>query len=136
MMVVTAASSSSKQVGHVLVERGLVTSEQINRALAEQKQSGQAGERKLLGELVVELGYCTEEQVLSALAEAYGVPYVKLGPRLYDPRLMDALPRDFMEKQCVLPLFKVDGVLSVAMHEPANMFLVEELSRLVGAKLR
>jgi type IV pilus assembly protein PilB len=129
----TATATAPKQVGKVLLERGLVTQAQIEHALAEQKKSSN---RKLLGEMIVELGYCSEDQVLEALAEAYGIPYAKLGPKLFDPRIINSLDRDYIDKQCVLPLFKVDGVLTVAVHEPANVFLIEEISQLADCAVQ
>lgn len=123
----TTTVAPPKQVGRVLLDRGLITEAQIQQALAEQKKSGH---RKLLGEMIIELGFCTEDQVVEALAEAYGMPYVKLNAKLFDPRVLNALPREFIEKQCVLPLFKVDGVLTVAVHEPANVFLIEEIGEI------
>lgn len=107
----------------------MVTEAQIQQALAEQKRSGH---KKLLGEMIVELGFCTEDQVVEALAEAYDMPYAKLNLRLVDTKVINLLPREFIEKQCVLPLFKVDGVLTVAIHEPANVFLLEEVTRQAG----
>ena len=123
----TATKPATKQVGQILIERGLLTQEQVEQVLRDQKQSGH---RKLLGELIVELGLCTEDQVVEALAEANDMPYAKLTSRLADPRVLDELPREFIEKQCVLPLFKVDGVLTVAIHEPSNVFLIEEINNL------
>jgi len=129
----TATATAPKQVGQVLQEKGLVTEEQILQALAEQKKSGH---RKLLGEMIVEMGFCTEDQVIEALAEAYDMPYVKLTGKFVDPKVIGSLPREFIEKQCVLPLFKVDNVLSVAIHEPANVFLVEEITRLANGPVQ
>jgi type IV pilus assembly protein PilB len=126
-MEAAATIAPPKQVGRILIERGLITEAQIEQALAEQKKTGH---RKLLGEAIVEMGFCTEDQVIEALAEAYGMPYVKLNPKFFDPRVFSALPRDFIDKQCVLPLFKVDGVLTVAVHEPANVYLIEEISEI------
>ncbi len=125
----TATEGTKKKVGQILLERGLVTGEQIEQALAEQKTSGF---NKLLGETIVDLGFCTEDQIVEALAEAYGMPYAKLTTKLVDPRVIDELPRDFIEKQCVLPLFQVDGVLTVAIHEPSDLFLTEEISQLAN----
>ena len=132
-MLDTATTAPKKQVGQILLDRGLVTADQIEQALAEQKQGGH---RKLLGEMIVELGFCSEDQVVEALAEAYGMPYAKLTPALADPRVIDQLPRDFVEKQCVLPLFKVDKVLTVAIHEPSNVFLIEEISQLANGPVQ
>ena len=58
-------TEKSTQLGKLLEARGVVTAEQIEQVLAEQKEKGH---RKLLGELLVEKGYCTENQIASALA--------------------------------------------------------------------
>lgn len=121
------------QLGQLLLARGLVTPEQIDKALTEQKDKGH---RKLLGELLVEMGYCTENQIASALAEAYGVPYAQVGPKLCDPKAVELLPRDFLEEHIVLPLFKVHDVLTVAVSEPTNVFLMDEIERLSGCKVQ
>ena len=115
-----------KRVGDILLERGMITQEQIEQALAEQKARDF---KQLLGEVIIDLGFCTEEQVTEALADAYDVPYAKLDDRLIDPRVVTSLPSDFIRKHVVIPLFKVDGVLTAAVHEPTNMFVIEEMGR-------
>ncbi len=121
------------QLGHVLQERGVVTGEQIDNALAVQKESGH---HKLLGELLVEMGYCTQNQIASALAHAYGVPYAQITPKICDATVVDILPREFLEEHHVLPLFKVYECLTVAVSEPSNVFLLEEIERLTGCKVQ
>jgi hypothetical protein len=109
------------QLGQLLLARGVVTEEQIDRALAEQKEKGH---RKLLGELLVEMNYCTENQIASALAEAYSVPYAQVSPKICDVKALEILPREFLEEHIILPLFKVYDVLTVAVSEPTNVFLL------------
>jgi type IV pilus assembly protein PilB len=125
----SGAAPKRVRVGDLLVAKGLVTPEQIDKALAFQKDRGH---QKLLGEVLIELEYVTEEQVMEALAEAYGIPYVHLEAKVSDPAVIDALPRDFQDQQCVLPLFLVNGKLTLAVAEPANVFIVEEVQRLTG----
>jgi type IV pilus assembly protein PilB len=115
------------QIGEILQQRGIVTSEQIAEMLASQSASAH---QKLLGELLVEKGYCSENDIASALAEAYGVPYAQISPKICDPNIIEILPRDFLEEHSVLPLFKVDNILTVAVSEPANVFLIDEIERL------
>lgn len=115
------AAPKRVRVGDLLVARGLVTPEQIDKALAFQKDRGH---KKLLGEVLIELEYVTEEQVMEALAEAYGIPYVHLDAKISDPAVLDTLPRDFQDQQCALPLFLVNGKLTLAVAEPANVFIV------------
>ncbi|UCE50092.1 MAG: Flp pilus assembly complex ATPase component TadA [Phycisphaerales bacterium] len=127
------AVENKTQLGQLLLERGVVTAEQIEKALTEQKEKGH---RKLLGELLVEMGYCTENQIASALAKAYGVPYAQVGPKICDPKVLEKMPRDFLEEHIVLPLFKVHDVLTAAVCEPANVFLIDEIERISGCKVQ
>jgi len=121
------------QLGQLLLARGIVSEEQIERALTEQREKGH---RKLLGELLVEMGHCTENQIASALAEGYGVPYAQMSPKICDPKAVEVLPRDFLEAHIVLPLFKVHDVLTVAVNEPTNVFLIDEIERLSGCRVQ
>lgn len=120
-------------LGQVLQNRGLVTAEQIEKTLERQKVLGHS---KLMGELLVELGYCTDNQICSALAEAYDVPYAPLTPKLCDPAIVELLPRDFLEEHIVLPLFKVHDTLTVALSEPSNVFVIEEIQRLSECRVQ
>jgi type IV pilus assembly protein PilB len=121
------------QLGQLLLGRGVVTQEQIEKALAEQKEKGH---RKLLGELLVEMNYCTENQIASALAEAYDVPYAQVSPKICDAKALDILPRQFLGEHIVLPLFKVRDELTVAVSEPTNVFLIDEIERISGCKVQ
>lgn len=127
------ALENKMQLGQLLLARGVVTEEQLQKALVEQKEKGH---HKLLGELLVEMGYCTENQIASALAEAYGLPYAQVCPKICDPKILEILPRDFLEEHIVLPLFKVNDVLTVAVSEPANVFLIDEIERISGCKVQ
>lgn len=127
------AVENKTQLGQLLLAHEVVTLEQIEKALAEQKEKGH---RKLLGELLVEMGYCTENQIAAALAEAYGVPYAQIGPKICDPKAVEILPREFLEEHVVLPLFKVNDVLTVAVSEPTNVFLIDEIERISGCKVQ
>jgi type IV pilus assembly protein PilB len=127
------ATLERKPLGRLLLDKGLIKPEQLDRALEEQKRSNH---QKLLGEVLVELRFCTEDQITEALAQAYGVPYARISPRIADPKVIASLPKEFLEKHQVLPLFLVEKVLTVAVSEPANVFLVEEVERLSGFQVQ
>ena len=127
------AVENKVQLGQLLLARGIVTEEQIEKALTEQKEKGH---RKLLGELLVEMNYCTENQIASALAEAYDVPYAQVSPKICDVKALEILPREFLEEHVILPLFKVYDMLTVAVSEPTNVFLMDEIERISGCKVQ
>ncbi len=115
------------QIGQVLVNLGFVEQHQIEEALASQRNGGH---NKLLGEILIERGFCTENQISAALAQVYDVPYAQINPKICDANTVSILPREFLEENMVLPLFKVDDTLTVALSEPSNIFLVDEIRRL------
>jgi len=82
------------------------------------------------------MGYCTENQIASALAEAYSVPYAQVNPKICDAKALEILPREFLEEHIVLPLFKVYDVLTVAVSEPTNVFLIDEIEHISGCKVQ
>src|SRR5437773_8466423 len=127
------ATLERKPLGQLLIDKGLIKAEQLERALEEQRRSNH---QKLLGEVLVELRLCTEDQITESLAQAYGVPYARISPRIADPKVIAILPKDFLEKHQVLPLFLVERVLTVAVPEPANVFLLEEIERLSGFQVQ
>jgi type IV pilus assembly protein PilB len=127
------ATTTRQPLGQILLDKGLVRPEQLERALEEQKRGNH---QKLLGELLVEMRFCSEDQITEALARAYGVPYARVSPRVADPKVIAILPKEFLEKHQVLPLFLVEGTLTVAVSEPANVFLVEEIERLSGHRVQ
>ena len=121
------------RVGDLLVERGVISKDQLSQALEVQKAQGH---KKLLGEILLELKLVTEEQVLEAIADAFGVPFARLSPKLADPKVLDILPREFIEKHSVLPLFHVNGKLTIAVPEPSNVFLIEEIQRMANCPVQ
>jgi type IV pilus assembly protein PilB len=122
-------ATARKPLGQLLLDKGILKPDQLTRALDEQARSGN---RKLLGEILIEQRLVNEEQLAEVLAQSYGIPFARISPRLADPKVIPILPRDFLEKHQVLPLFLVDDVLTVAVSEPTNVFLHEEIERVSG----
>ena len=122
----------SKPLGQLLVGSGLLKPAQLDLALQEQLRTDR---QKLLGEILIEQKWCSPEQVAEALAQGYGVPFARITPRLADPKVIHLLPREFIERNVVLPLFKVEGALTVAVPEPTDVFLLEEMERLSGCRV-
>jgi len=121
--------TSQAPLGQLLLRRGVLSQQQLDEALRHQQS---CSERKLIGEVLVELGYVDERGVLETLAQAYGIPFASDTARLADPKVIEVLPRDFLEEHGVLPMFLVRGVLTVAVSEPANLYLLEEIERRTG----
>ncbi len=124
----------ARRLGDLLIHRGYLTPEQLQEALRLQKQPEHQG--KLLGEILVQKGFCTEDQVTECLAEEFGIPFARLDTRLCDLNCAELLPREYIEANLVVPLFLVRGVLTVAVAEPSNMFLADEVATLTGKQVQ
>ena len=121
------------RIGDILLKKGIINEEILSTALTRQKECGR---EVLLGEILVNMQVCSEEQILEALADGYGLPFARISTKLADPKIVDLLPRDFLEKYNILPLFKVRDILTVAIDEPTNFFLVDEISQLAKCKVQ
>lgn len=126
-MITTA--TKRKTIGQILLHKGLINQQGLDAVLELQKKEGR---HKLLGELLVEQALLTEEQLCETLADVYCVPYAKVSPKICDPKVIEVLPREFLEKHAVLPMFLVNNVLTIALAEPSNLFLIEEIQQLTG----
>lgn len=121
------------RLGDVLVAKGVISEETLHDALARQRE----GQREvLLGEVLISMGACRDEDILRALAEAYDLPFVRVTPKLADPIVVNMLPREFLDQYNVLPLFKVADVMTVAVGDPTNFFLVEEIACRAGCTVQ
>ena len=123
---------SKLRLGDLLLKNGFIDEARLQEALDQQKQSKNT---LLLGEVLQKLNFCTEEQIMEALAMGYGVPFARISPRVADAKVIDVLPREFLDKHAVLPLFKVRNRLTLAVNEPANVFLLEEVGRLTDCEI-
>jgi len=128
-----SAPLASRRLGDLLIDKGYLTPDRLRPSLDRQQQEGHA---RLLGEILIDQGHCTEDHVAECLAVQYGIPHARLDARLFDPKLADLLPRDYLEKNLVLPLFLVRGVLTVAVAEPSNLFLIDEIRGLTKTEVQ
>ncbi|MDP3723569.1 MAG: ATPase, T2SS/T4P/T4SS family [Candidatus Omnitrophota bacterium] len=125
--------STQKQrqaLGALLVERGLLTWDELEQALAEQKRSGQ-----LLGTLLIQSGKLSQEQLLPVLAEQVGMPYVRLGERPLPPEALAKVPPKFASRYRLVPLSFERGLLRVAIADPFDVQTLDELRLLLDCAL-
>jgi len=131
-VISTPTKARKLQLGQLLIRRGVLTDEQVAGALEYQRGTDGA---LLLGEVLLQMNLCTEDQIMEALAEGCEVPFAHISPKITDATVIELLPREFLEKHSVLPLFKIRNRLILAVTEPANVFLVEEVRRLTGCEV-
>jgi type IV pilus assembly protein PilB len=110
------------KLGEILVREGLITLEQLRKALLEQKNSGMR-----LGYTLVKLGFIEETEVSKMLARQYRMPAVDLSRFEVDPKILKLLPPDIATKHTVLPLKREGRTLTVAIADPNNVTAIEDI---------
>jgi len=111
-----------ERLGDLLVREKLITREQLDKALQEQKQSGTR-----VGYNLVKLGFIAETELTKILARQYKMPAVDLSRFEVDPRIAKLVPADLAMKHLVLPLKRDGRTLTVAMADPTNLGVLEDL---------
>lgn len=118
----TTIAAGSDRLGDMLIRENLLTREQLAQALQEQRSGGFR-----LGYILVKLGLVSETEVTKVLARQYHMPAVDLARFEVDPRIIKLIPADFATRHTVLPLKREGRTLTIAMAEPSNNGLVEDL---------
>ncbi|MFL5247075.1 MAG: GspE/PulE family protein [Myxococcales bacterium] len=117
-----APLASPERLGDLLVREKLISREQLDKALQEQKQSGTR-----VGYNLVKLGFIQETELTKILARQYKMPAVDLTRFEVDPRIAKLVPADLAMKHLVLPLKRDGRTLTVAMADPTNLGVLEDL---------
>src|SRR3972149_7044238 len=108
------AQRKPKQLGQILLEKGLIDNEQLERALEEHRNSP-----KSLGRVLIDLKYIREQDLVRALAEQVGLEFVDLADYSIEPTATPLLPETLPRRYRAIPLGERDGKLLVAMSDPS-----------------
>ena len=111
----------------VLLERGVVTPEQLEQA---RRGLHAGGER--IDHALVRLGFTTRDEVLHALAQQFHMPLVDLETLDPDPAVLALLPASLVYRQKCVPVLRVNGTLTVATSDPFELSALDELTLLTG----
>ncbi|MCK4464058.1 MAG: hypothetical protein KAU58_07085 [Candidatus Omnitrophica bacterium] len=122
---------SSKPLGQLLLERKLITKEQLEKALEIQKE--QAG---LIGQILVSLGYVKEEEIAHAITVQYGYPYLPLNNYEFNKDVVKIIPANVAKQYGLVAIDKLGNMLTVAMCNPLNIQAVEDIELLIGCRVQ
>lgn len=110
-----------KRLGDLLMSVGLITQQQLDEALEQQKTT-----KKRLGDQLISSGYITQKQLIKALQMQLGIEFIDLSATKIPPQLSQVLPKNIAKKYSVVPV-KVDkDTLYLAMADPMNFMALEE----------
>jgi type IV pilus assembly protein PilB len=116
------AAATAMRLGDLLLKEGLISREQLDKALLESKQNGTR-----LGYTLVKLAFVQETDITKMLARQFRMPAVDLSRFEVDPRIAKLIPADLATKHLVLPLKRDGRTLTVAMADPTNLGVIDDL---------
>lgn len=125
----------AKQLSEILMEQGALDAEQVKRVQLYAKQNNVT-----VAEAVVKFGFATEEQVTAALSKHFSVPYASRENGILVPEkeqnLQEIIPEKFARENMVIPLFVEEDELAVAVLDPTNVFLLENIKMMSGKQVQ
>jgi type IV pilus assembly protein PilB len=116
-----------KQLAEILLEKGIVSQEQLDQAVAEQTETG-----KRLGRILIDMGLVKEQDLVAALASQIGLRFVDLTDDAVDATASALLPEQVARKYRALPIGYEEDKLVVAMADPANLFALDDIRTITG----
>lgn len=123
---------AQRKLGQILIDLGYINDDQLWDILEEQKQSpGQP-----IGQVAVRMGLISQAQVTEALAEQWGMPVVSLEETNIPAAVLEVVPQTMAELYKIMPISMKDGTLTVAMADPQNVGVLDDLRNFLGHEIR
>ncbi|WP_155876625.1 type IV-A pilus assembly ATPase PilB [Desulfuromonas sp. AOP6] len=118
---------TSNRLGELLVRNNLINSQQLTKALEEQKTQGGR-----LGASLVKLGFIKEDELASFLSRQYGVPSINLNDFEIDAAVTKLITAEVAQKYQIIPINRAGATLIVAMSDPSNIFAIDDIKFMTG----
>ena len=122
--------SSRQRLGDVLLQRELVSRDQLDEALARHRASG-----RRLGEVLLSMGAITQEQLTWALSESFHIPFVELSDEVVDLEVARSLPEEVLRRHEAMPILRFADEMTVLVADPTNRQAAIELEALSGSRV-
>ena len=121
----------TKQLGELLLEKGIINQAQLDKALKIQKEKG-----GLIGQIFVMLGYVKEEEIAQVLTVQYGFPYLPLESYEISTDMIKLIPENVAKQYNLIAIDKIGNLLTISMSNPLNIQAAEDIEMLSGCKVQ
>lgn len=118
-------------VGEILVDEGIITAEELEAGLKEQKKTGQ-----FICTTLVNLGFASEEEVFRVLSCQLNINYIKLKNRDIEQLIIEKVPAKFASHYKIIPVEFKDNTLLVAMTDPLDIRTLDDIKLLLGLEVK
>jgi type IV pilus assembly protein PilB len=115
------------KLGQLLVTGSIITEDQLREAISLQRREGGR-----LGTNLIKLGYLTEDKLVAFLSKQWGVPAINLSDYKIDPSVLKLVPLEIARKYLIVPVARVGATLTIAMADPSNVFVIDDVKFMTG----
>jgi len=124
------ATAMEKRLGDMLVKDGVITGSDLNAAL-----DRTAAKNVSLGKALVEMGLASEWEMAAALGRQLNVPFITLSHYEIDPQILKSIPEEIVRRYRIVPVDKTGDTLTIALSDPSNIYLLDELRLLTKCQI-
>jgi type IV pilus assembly protein PilB len=121
----------AQKLGNFLVREGIITAEQLENALREQKANG-----GMLGSNLVKMGFIEEAELMEFLSKQFGVPSTDPSKLDVDSDVIEMIPANIVQKYKIVPISLEGQTLTISMVDPSNIFIIDDIKFLTRKNIR
>ncbi|MCX7963341.1 MAG: type IV-A pilus assembly ATPase PilB [Candidatus Sumerlaea chitinivorans] len=119
-----------RRLAEMLVRDNVITQDELEHALELQEKQGGS-----LGSILIDNKYANEWEIAAAIGKQLNVPFITLSHYEIDPSILKSIPEDLVRKYQIVPIDKTGDTLTVALSDPSNIYLLDELRLLTNCKI-
>jgi type IV pilus assembly protein PilB len=123
-------SLSKNRLGTILVEAGVISEKDLHSLLTKQR-----GSKKRLGQVAIDEGFASEDQIVEALAKQLKIPFIALDTTVIDPGVLEIVTESMARELKIMPLFRVEKNLTVAMADPTDSEALKNIRFVTGCEI-
>ena len=123
-------SSLKERLKEILIRDKFISEEDFAKALADQKKSGEE-----LSKILIRLKLINEDTLMQVLSEGLGVPPINISRLKFDPQVLKLISKNIVTKYQIMPISLMGDTLTLAMADPLNIFIIDNVKALTGYKI-
>jgi type IV pilus assembly protein PilB len=124
------STKMERKLGELLAKDGIISSDDLKEALNRQKDV-----RESLGQILMGMGVASEWEIAAALGKQLNVPFVTLSQYDIDRDVLESIPRDIVMKYKIVPVDRTGDTITIALPDPSNVFILDELRLLTKCQI-
>jgi len=121
-----AITKSSADIGELLLEKKIISQDQLDVAIKERKDTGS---KESVGNILVKMGFITEATLGELLSESSGVKKLDLKSAIIDQRLVKKIPKGFAIQNKVIPISYTKNTITIAIADVFDIITIDQIKR-------